>query len=210
MPSPPWTQWAAAEIFAHQLLEQEVANLRGYCRSNSWRRSESDWMDSLSKTHCWRELSCATHHQPGRRNVSETWGCSGLPKCHLCLGGCWKSPQSSCWSLQLAGCPASPRAGPGITEPRLPQTWAGGIPSCLNAPPAPASTDSLIFAVIITGHSLWRTQQFWLQNRLTQLAFRKVSHGSSLCLCTVNLFLWGKFFFKSFCKIQGQNENPEE
>lgn len=80
-------------------------------------------------------------------------GCSGLSKCHLCLGGCWKSPQSSCWSTELAGCPASPLTGLGITEPRLPHTRTGGIPLCLKAPPAPATTDSVIFTVIIIGHS---------------------------------------------------------
>lgn len=133
--TPPWTQWAAAEISAHRLLEQEVANLRGSCRSRCQQLKETrvwgtDWMDSVPKTHWWRDLSCvfvcATHNQPGRRNGSETLGLLRLAQVSSVFrrvlekpSGCWKIPLSSCCSMQLAGCSASPPAGPGITEPRL-------------------------------------------------------------------------------------------
>lgn len=41
------------------------------------------------------------------------WGCSGLPKCHLCLGGCWKSPQG---------------AGKSLCPPAAPCSWLGVLP----------------------------------------------------------------------------------
>lgn len=196
--TPPWPQWAVAEILAHQLLEQEVANLRGYCRSRCQQLKETRvWLDGecVQNPLVERPFVCVCVCNPQSAREEECQWDPGLlrfAQVSPVLRRVLEKPSVLLLALQLAGCPASPPAGLTLefTEPRLPHPREGGIPSCLKAPPAPATPNNLIFTVIMTGHSWWRAQQFWL----TQFASQKDSR-SSLYLCTVNLFLWGKFFF---------------
>lgn len=142
------------------------------------------------------------------RMSARHWGCSGLPKCHLCLGGCWKSPQSSCWSIH----PPSSRTGLGITEPRLPHTRAGGIPSCLKAPPALATINSLIFTIIIHSCTFLVKNSAVLVTKQTDPAhFPKGLPSISFVFTYCQFVPLGQILLRAILfKTQGQNENPGE
>lgn len=88
--------------------------------ANSWRRPESEgltgWTVCPKPTGRETFLVCLcvqpTISQGGGMAVRH-WGCSGLPRCHLCLWGCWKSPQG---------------AGKSLCPPAAPCSWLGALP----------------------------------------------------------------------------------